>query len=38
MHLMIDLIKENESFLRIQDIVNEYGLSQFSDNISAIGE
>ena len=38
MYIMIDLIKENDSFLRIQDIFIELGSSRFLDNILAIRE
>ena len=38
MHIIIDLIKDNDSFLRIQGIVNEYGCSCFTNYILQISE
>ena len=38
MYIMIDLIKEKDIFLRIQDIFIELGSSCFLDNILAIRE
>ena len=37
-HIMIDIIIEKVIFLRIQDIVTEYGSSRFSANFSEIRE
>ena len=37
-HIMIDIIIEKVIFLRIQDIITEYGSSRFSANFSEIRE